>query len=122
MFEMSPPPPPHVVAASICEVVKRPADFDGKMISVSGTFLTDWRHGSLFMGQPCRKGVMFDGDPALLGEPWTRIERTSRTPGKVVITLTAVGRFHWTPDATGMYPATYVLDVKVITSLDVRPR
>ena len=122
MFEMPPPQPPQLVAASDCEVVERPADFDGKMISVSGTFLTDWHHGSLIVGQPCGKGVWFGGDTALLGEPWTRIERTRRTTETIVITLTAVGRLHWTPEATGMFPATHVLDVEDITSLDIRPR
>lgn len=104
--------------ASICEVVAHPADYDGKLITISGEFLTDWRHAAVVVGDPCRVGIVFGGQ-ADLGEPWARIKDTQGRYD-LTIRLTVTGRYRWDPHAAQMYPTTHLIEVDKITSLDIQ--
>lgn len=109
-----------VQVGSVCDLIARPADFDGKLISVRGTFNADWRHPHLIVGEPCDKGVIFAGDTSALGERWQRIWQTRGNPD-VAINLTVTGRFHWDSQAPPqMYPATHVIEVQEIVALDIQ--
>ncbi|HEY1224764.1 MAG TPA: hypothetical protein VGE54_06010 [Brevundimonas sp.] len=119
MFEVLALQPQTVQAAEICEVLAHPAAYDGKLISISGIFRTDWHHGAIIIGEPCGWGIVFGGN-ANLGEPWTRIEGT-RGHHDVKISIAVIGRFRWNPDDASMYPLKHVIAVDAITSLEIQP-
>lgn len=105
--------------AEICEVLAHPGNYDGKLISISGAFHTDWHHGATIVGEPCNLGIVFGGN-ANLGEPWTRIEAT-RGRHDLTISITVTGRFKWAPDDAHMYPLRHVIAVDEITFLNIQP-
>lgn len=120
VFEIPLPQPDYdhvVIGRDVCDIFDRPEDFDGKLVAVSGHFLTDWRHGALIFDYTCRKGIWFDGVDEQLGETWTLIQNTRDTPEAESISLSVVGRFEWNPDAPGLYARTKVLYVEAIETL-----
>lgn len=114
--------PPYAVVASVCDIIARPREFDGKRIEISGRFSTDWYHSRMIVGEPCGAGIDFAGDTKTLGDAWTAIEATNRQRGDPEIRLTVVGRYHWDPEASGMFPRTHVITVDRIVFLTIKER